>query len=336
MASIAILVLNFNGKEYLQECFDSLEKLSSSQHTVETYCVDNASTDGSVEWVKEHFPWVKILAFDHNWGFAGAYNRAVRQIVSDYVVFLNNDTVVDPEWLNELVKAAEQRDDAVIFGSKLLFYDRPNVVNHAGGKITLIGSGYDIGMGCVDDGRFDLPSYTGWSIAASLLMRREVFLQVGGFDEDYFAYFDDVDLCWRTWLAGYRVLYVPASVVYHKYGGSFGNRRSSLRIYHCLKNRVANMIKNLKWPYLLLGLGISVGYEAYRVLIFLSEKNWAAVAAVARGSWACIRELPASLAKRRVIQRHRKLSDAQLMQMGLVSSLMEAYRSFRRIESLDV
>lgn len=147
-------------------------------------------------------------------------------------------------------------------GGKLLYLDRPNVLNHAGGGLTLLGSAYDIGFGQPDHNGNDGPRPVGCVTGAAMLLRRDAFLELGGFDDAYFAYFEDADLCWRWWLRGYELRYTPEARVLHAYGRSTGlGRLAPLRIEHCQTNRLQNMFKNLELQTLLRVLPLSVVYD---------------------------------------------------------------------------
>jgi len=325
---VAILVLNYNGKTFLEECFNSLEKQTYLARDV--YLVDNASVDGSVDYVRMRFPWVRIIAFEKNHGYGGAYNRAVAEIKAPYVLFLNNDIVADERWLETLVSAMESDQEAVAAGGKILFYAHRNVINSAGIKISPVGIGYDVGFGERDRGQYDLKRYVAGVCGASMLVRTGAFREVDGFDEDYFLYGEDVDLCWRFLLQGYRIVYEPHSVLYHHFGGSAGGRESPLRVRSMQRNMICNAVKNFQFMSLVQAFAIIFAYSLARFLSFLVTGKFKLAQALMRGSLEP-RALLALMPRRRKIQSRRILSDRQLGAEGFIASFAELVREYLRI-----
>src|SRR5262245_19436984 len=215
--SVSVIVLNFNGLKHLDACFRSLVQQDYSG-PVEIIMVDNGSADGSVEFMRQHYPQVRLIANRTNMGFAPAANQAARQAAGQYIALLNNDAYAAPEWISRLVELAERRRDegVVCVGSRVLDWH--------GQRIDFVmGSMNFHGFGAQPF--FRLPAdrlYTGeerllFANGGALLVDREVFLAIGGFDEDFFAYFEDVDLGWRLWICGYQVVLNPQAVVYHRH-----------------------------------------------------------------------------------------------------------------------
>lgn len=308
---VAVLVLNFNGQHFLEVCFQSL--LKNAPHAFDIYLIDNHSTDDSVDFTRTRFPGIKIIQNETNLGFAGAYDRIIRGLDHQYVVLLNNDTAVETGWLEALYGVAEDNPRVAACGSKIMMMRRPHLIDHAGGLLTFIGSGLDLGKWTTDAGQYQEVKEVGFGSGCSLLLRRSAYLEVGGFDRDYFMYHEDVDLCWRLRLAGYSVKYVPDSVVYHHLGGTATRgRESPFQLYWCQKNRLANMVKNLGPGSLPAGLGISLGYDAFRVLRFLAQGNLELVRLVIRGYVDTFRRRRVLLHQRRSVQKLRVVSDAEL------------------------
>ncbi len=272
---VAVVVLNYNGAAHLRECFTSLECLTPiEEFKIRVFCVDNASSDHSLELVRREFPQVEILAFDKNLGFTGGYNLAIGEISSEYIALLNNDTKVTPDWLLEMVTAIQSSPEIAIVGSKVLTFGRENILQYAGGKFTILGNGYVQGLWQEDNEGWSVQKYTGFAMGAAFLIRRDVFLELGGFDDRYFAYNEETDLCWRTWLAGYKILYAPKAIVYHKLGGTGGNLNSPFMLTLVVKNRLATLIKNLETPNVVFGLLLSPIFELYRILVFSASPEF--------------------------------------------------------------
>ena len=330
---VAVLVINYNGKHFLKVCLGSLEKQTYRNYQV--YIVDNASTDGSIEYVKQHFPWVKIIVFSENLGFAKAYNEATSMINADYAVFLNNDTKVDANWLSELVKSALEDESVVVVGSKILFYDRPNILQHAGAKITPIGGGVDVGQYEVDVEKYNKRGFAGAVCGAAMLVRKDEFLKLGGFDDDLFAYFEDIDFCWRVWLQGFKVTYVPSAVVFHRFGGSWGPRKNPNRLFLGQRNRLMNIIKNLEFKNLCKAIPISLGYDVLHSLILLVHRNIQGFFAIGRANLWVVLNLRKMMVKRRIVQSYRKISDRYLKEKSLMATFKEAIHEYLRLSKLN-
>jgi len=330
---VSIIVVNYNGKHFLGECFASLGNLKYPRDKFEVILVDNASIDGSVQYVREDFPWINILELDKNYGFCKPNNDGVKIAKGEYVVFLNNDTVVTREWLFELVKGVLSEEQVASCASKMLYYDRRDVINTAGGKITIIGGGFYKGYGDKDGPKYSKLEYTGFGCGAGVLVKKELFQNVGGFDEDYFASCEEHDLGWKLWLCGYKVLYVPTAVMYHKESGTFGSRSTfeSTKVYFITRNRLYNIIKNLEARNVIRALFISFGFNLYRSIRYLGRGNLASTKSIATAHIGFVKNLRKMFAKRRVVQNNRKLSDKQLYRLGVIATLKESVSEERRL-----
>ena len=183
---VSIIIVNHNGQTFLTPCLLSVQEAILSRTDVEVILADNGSTDQSISVTKKILPTAKILSLDRNYGFAEANNRAAKVAHGEYLVFLNNDIVADKEWLEELIKVADSDPSTAICGSRIMFLDLKDRVNYAGGKITMICSGYDQRFGMRE--RLDNAVHsTGYACGASMLVEKSVFHRLGGFDLTYFA-----------------------------------------------------------------------------------------------------------------------------------------------------
>lgn len=325
---VAVLVLNYNGKNHLAECLQSLLILDYENYKV--YVVDNGSADGSVKYANELFPWVEVIAFEKNLGFAKAYNEAIKKVDADLVALLNNDTKVDRKWLQELVNAILEDKLIAAVGSKILLYDNPQLLNHAGAKITLIGGGFDIGLYRQDANEYNMKKPVGAVCGAAMLVKKDVFLEMGGFDDDFFAYFEDTDFCWRAWLYGYKVIYVPTSVVYHKLGGSWG-RSSPQKVFLGEKNRLSSMIKNVEWVNLIIGLFLTICFNMIRTIIYSRNRAHNMVLSVIKADLWISKNIP-KIMNKRILQKKRVVKrDHTLFELGVIASVGESIREFFRL-----
>ncbi len=253
MTRIAVIIVNWNGKKDTIDCLASLGKLKTQSSKLKTYVVDNGSTDGSVEAIRKGFSDVVILETGKNLGFTGGNNIGIRQALlggADFVWLLNNDTTVDQSALTELIAAFED-PNVGIGGSKIYFApgreyhrdwykqkDRGHVFWYAGGQIdwnNMYAS--HRGVDEVDHGQYDRTQETPFVTGCSMMVRKEVFDKVGYLDEKFFAYLEDLNFCLRAKQSGYKLLYVPKSVVWHNNAGS-SSVGSSTHQYYMTRNRL--------------------------------------------------------------------------------------------------
>jgi hypothetical protein len=267
-ASVAIL--NWNGRRYLNDCLTSLE--AQTYLDFEVILVDNGSTDGSVEWVTEHFPQVRVIRNETNVGFAAGNNQAISASQAEFVVTLNNDTRAEAGWLAALVAAAEEDPTVGMCASKMLFADRPGVINSTGINLDPVGIAWDRRGGEPDDGQEIESVEVFGPCAGAALYRRAMLDQIGLFDERFFAYLEDVDIAWRARLAGWRCLYVPTARVYHVHsatareGSPFKNRLLG-------RNKVWTIVKNYPPARLILYLPLILFYDLAAVLYALAVRR---------------------------------------------------------------
>lgn len=249
-----VVVLNWNGHDYLRECLRSL--FAQTYEDVRVLVVDNASTDESWRIVEDEFPGAALLRMTENLHFARGMNAGFEKALEDpnaaFVVALNNDVRVDPEWLASLVAAADDPKVGMV-ASKMLFMDRPHVLNSTGIVVARDGSSMDRSWNAPDDGQWDTRLDVFGPSAGAALYRRGLLEGVGLFDEDFLAYYEDVDLAWRARLAGWEARFAPRAVVYHKYSGSVGHR-SPWRQFQCERNRVWTLVQNYPWRHVATGI----------------------------------------------------------------------------------
>ncbi len=241
--SVTVIVLNYNGLEHLGPCFRSLTDLDYPAEQLELMLVDNGSTDGSVDWMRAHFPTVQVVETGRNLGFAGGNNAGVRAAHGEFVTLLNNDMRVAPDWLSEILRPFGRDSDIAAVAAKVLSWDGKRI-DFAHAAMNFYGYSYQVGHGDPDDGQYDQERALLFANGASVAFRREVFLSVGGFDADYFAYYEDVDLGWRLWLLGYKVWFAPRAVCYHRHHGT--SRRLADEKIRLLyeRNALYTLIKN--------------------------------------------------------------------------------------------
>ncbi len=240
----SLVVVSYNARRYLDRCLRSV--LSQSVCPGEIIVVDNASTDGSADFVEQAFPDVTVIRNRENLGFGHAANVGAALAQGDYLAFLNPDTVVEPGWLDALVAALDANEGYGLATSRILLLAQPDRVNACGTEVHYTGLTLCRGTGSPSDS-FSRTEEVDAVSGAAFAIRRAVFDEIGGFDDRFFLYVEDIDLSWRARLAGHACLHVPASVVYHDYTLRFGSRKTFLQE----RNRYLMLLKSLRWPTLL-------------------------------------------------------------------------------------
>lgn len=247
----AIVILNWNGRKFLEQFLPAVLAFTGSEARV--IVADNHSTDDSLDFLRQQHPTVHVIALQQNYGFAKGYNEALKQVEAEYYVLLNSDVEVTPGWLEPLVRLLDS--DAAIGACqpKLLSFHQRNLFEYAGASGGWIDNyGYPFARGRVfdvceeDKGQYDDEVPVFWASGAALCIRAALFHQLGGFDEYFFAHQEEIDLCWRMQLAGYKVYACPASVVYHVGGGTLP-KGNSLKTFLNFRNNRIMLSKNLPW-----------------------------------------------------------------------------------------
>lgn len=245
---VAIVILNWNGQRMLEEYLPSVVKYSPG---AEIIVADNASTDNSIAWMKEVYPDIRIIQLSENYGFAGGYNRALKQIDSEYYLLLNSDVEVTPNWLQPLIKEMDVHSDIVACQPKLLaIYNKENFeyAGAAGGHLDKYG--YPFCRGRIfetiehDEGQYNNAEEIFWATGACLLVRSEAYWKVGGFDERFFAHNEEIDLAWRLHQIGGKIYCFPASQVYHLGGGTLP-KSNPRKTFLNFRNNLTMLWKNL-------------------------------------------------------------------------------------------
>jgi GT2 family glycosyltransferase len=237
---VAVLILTYNGLRWIPRCLSSVAKTSYANF--DTFVVDNGSRDGSAEYVSEHFPSVKLVRLKDNLGFARAYNQAIRQVEAEYVVLLNQDTeVLARNWLKDLVKCVHGNRDVAAATCKMVSFQNHRILDSVGGAGVRYWIGFeDIGKFQQDNGQFDDDFEPFSFCGGAAIVRRDLFLSSGGFDEKYFLYYEDVDLSWRFRLQGRHIRFAPGAVIGHDWVPSV----SAKKLYWCHRNLLRTILKN--------------------------------------------------------------------------------------------
>jgi len=297
-AEVCIAIVNWNGRRLLETCLPAV--LAQTYASYKVIVVDNGSGDGSAAWVAERFPQVRLIRNETNIGFCAGNNQAFAATSAPYLAVLNNDAAPEPAWLAELVRAMESDPRVGMCASKILRWDRHDILDSAGLAPDRSGTFWEWRGGERDDPQEPAkPHEVFGPSGAAALYRRVMLEQVGGFDEDFFAYLEDADLAWRARLAGWRCLYVPTARVYHRHSAT-GGEGSPLKGYHLGRNKWWTVIKDYPWPDLLWNLPFVVGYDLAAVGYHLLVRR---DVHPLRGRLAALWTLGTVLRKRRMVQR---------------------------------
>ena len=311
MKKVAIVILNWNGAKMLNEYLPGVLRYSHDEADV--YVADNASTDNSIELLKSRFPQCHLIELDRNWGFADGYNKALEQIEAEYYVLLNSDIEVTHHWLTPMIEYMDTHAEVAACQPKLLSIfdrDRFEYAGASGGYLDRYG--YPFCRGRIfetvenDNGQYDTPTPVLWATGAALFIRAHIYKEVGGLDGRFFAHNEEIDLCWRLCIKGYKIMCLPESEIYHVGGGTlpksnpmktFLNFRNNLTmLYKCLPEEELSHVMRMRW-----WLDYLAAWE-----MLLLKHNWGDFVAVYKARRAFKKWKKDFEADRKAIQASRK------------------------------
>ena len=319
---ISVVVLNWNGYPFLEACLHSL--VTQTYSPLEIILVDNASSDGSVELVREKFPQVSVIVNEKNLGFAAGNNVGVRASGGKYVLVLNNDARLDATCIEEMRRSIEKDERFGACASKILLEYEENLLDAAG--LVIGPDGLSIGRGRLEPGdRYPDETEVFFASSCACLYRREMLEDIGLYDEDFFAYAEDTDMGWRARLAGWKCIYSPKALVHHLHSASSGSY-SHLKAFLVERNRLWVAIKNFPLPLLLVGQFYTLLRYFFQAYGALAGKGAAGrftrdfsrmelvhiLVKVYLSVWTSV---PTLLKKRRVIQRRRRISHREICRL---------------------
>lgn len=315
MKKVSIIIINWNGVNYLKDCLPSIAK--QDYKNVELILIDNASSDNSVGYVKKHFPNTKIVINDKNYGFAEANNIGFKEVTGEYVLFLNNDTVVTKDFLSVLVKEINTDEKIGGIQSKILLMDKPDHYDSIGAYLTNTGILYHYGVSKKVAKNYEKKIDIFSAKGACMLFKKKVLdnILVNGelYDKRYFAYFEETDMCHRVWLAGYKIIYTPDSLIYHKMGGTSTRFNNSFVQYHSFKNRMSSYIKNLNMLHLIQIMPVHLVVCEVYACIYLFKGNIQMFMAVQKAIGWNVSQLSETLKRRKFInEKIRRVKDKEI------------------------
>jgi len=274
-STVSIIIPNYNGINFINECLDSLEKQDSF---FEVIIVDNGSNDGSVDFIRENYPEYNLIENQENLGFSKAVNQGLKLVATDYVFILNNDVVLERDCINNLLNCIKSDDNIFAVASKMIQYDNKCKLDDAGDEYTLLGWTRKVGDG-KSINLYNDKRETFSACAGAAIYRRNVFDSIGFFDENFFAYMEDVDISYRAKIHGYKCIYCPDAIVYHHGSGTTGSRYNEFKIGLAARNNIYVAYKNMPWPQFYLNIVFNFSFspisnsDFVSNLVILCDKN---------------------------------------------------------------
>ncbi len=311
---VAIVILNWNGKSFLSQFLPTVIKHSA---LAKIYVADNCSTDGSLAFITQHYPSITIIKNDKNDGFAKGYNDALAQVKASYYVLLNSDVEVTENWLMPIVTLLDENKDIAACQPKILDYNNKNKFEYAGACGGYIDTyGYPFCRGRLfsnletDDNQYNNLQEIFWATGACLFIRSQAFWHVNGFDGDYFAHMEEIDLCWRLKNRGYQIYVQPASVVYHVGGGTL-NKINPKKTFLNFKNNLITYTKNAPSNYLFFKILWRLVLDGVAGIKFLVEGNFSHFVAVIKAHFSYYFSIKKTLQKRKKLRQDKNFKQTQ-------------------------
>jgi GT2 family glycosyltransferase len=291
---LAIVILNWNGKGHLEKYLPSVTRYSNLPGC-EVIVADNGSSDNSIAFLEQAYPKMKRILLDQNYGFAGGYNRALENVDADIYCLLNSDVRVDEGWIQPVLDLFESDSDLAAVQPKILSDRESNRFEHAGAAGGFVDKyGYPFCRGRImnviepDNGQYNVPSEIFWASGACLFIRSTVYRNAGGFDADYFAHMEEIDLCWRLKNQGFRIVYCPKSIVYH-WGGATLDYNNPRKLFLNFRNSLWTLYKNYTGNNLRWRMFVRMIIDGFAVVKFLITFDWKDMMAVLKAHTAFYR-----------------------------------------------
>jgi len=327
--SVCVMVLNYNGQKFLKGCFDSL--LACTYPNLQLMMVDNKSTENDVDYISANYPQVEIVQTGKNAGYSRAYNIAFKHSKAKYFIMLNNDVKVDPHWIEPLVEAAESDSSIAALQPKILSMIDDGYFEYAGASGGFIDKyGYTFLRGRVfftveeDKGQYEDICDLFWTSGAAMFVRSSALEISGDLDEDFVHHMEEVDLCWRINLAGFKLQVIPESFIYH-YEGATIKPQSFRKQYWNYRNNLFMMMKNYSAVNLLRYLTIRYLLDAVNVISLLAQLKISQTYAIIKAHFWILLNLRLILRKRKHVQVNRKVPDSKVLKKIFRKSIVFKY-----------
>ncbi|MCA6075384.1 glycosyltransferase family 2 protein [Fulvivirga sedimenti] len=339
MKDLAIVILNFNGKEHLRQFLPSVIMHSEGARII---VADNASTDDSVAFLKDAYPSVEIIQLEENLGYSGGYDHVLKQISAEFFCLLNSDVEVTSGWLEPVLQIFAENESIAAVQPKILSYSQKNTFEYAGAGGGFIDQyGFPFCRGRIfesyekDEGQYDDSREIFWASGACLFIRSSDFLSSGGLDEDFFAHMEEIDLCWRLWGMGKKVYYQGASTVYHVGGGTL-SKSNPKKTYLNFKNGLSLLYKNYTADLLIRTMIIRVLFDFVAIWRFIFILQWRHAGSVIRAHADFWSQMSLNRKKRSESQSLMRISETQVIYKGSVvlQYFVGRRRNFRQLKSI--
>ena len=330
----SIVILNWNGRPFLERFLPSVTSYSEGSEIV---VADNGSMDDSLDFLLHNYPQVRVIVLGNNYGFADGYNRAMREITSEYAILLNSDVEVSEGWLDPLLNVMDANPSVAAVMPKVLSYADRSMFEYAGASGGFIDMfGYPFCRGRVlqytekDAGQYDDRREVFWATGACMVVRTSVFHESGGFDADFFAHQEEIDLCWRMKLAGYKIMVEPSSEVYHIGGGTL-SAESPRKVYLNHRNNLMMLYKNLSPRSVFFTVFFRLILDGGSALVYLLKGNFKQFKAVFSAHFSFYGMLGSLSYKRKQVQKMKKSSVNMFYRGSVVFKYFTGRRTFSEI-----
>ncbi|WP_207532558.1 glycosyltransferase family 2 protein [Desertivirga arenae] len=334
---VAVVILNWNGRRYLEQFLPSV--LKTSYANSEIIVADNASSDDSITFLQSNFPSVKVVQNQENYGFAGGYNEALKLVEADYFVLLNSDVEVEPNWIDPVIALLEADKTAVAAQPKIRGFKNKDEFEYAGAAGGFLDKyGYPFCRGRIfdtleyDTGQYEKSTEIFWASGAAFFIRASAWREVNGLDEDFFAHMEEIDLCWRLKIKGYKILYCPQSIVYHVGGGTL-QAENPYKTYLNFRNNLFMLIKNLPPGKRFFTLFIRFWLDFVTLLKFLAEGKFKQARAINKAHLAFFSNLKKNLRKSKGTD-YQKFNASGLYKGSIVWNYFAGKRT--KFDNLDI
>jgi GT2 family glycosyltransferase len=339
MAKVAIVILNWNGKHYLEKYLPSVTNFSVGEG-IELWIADNGSTDDSLVFLKNNYPQIKILAFETNYGFTGGYNKALAYIQAEYYVLLNSDIEVTENWIEPIITYMDTHLKVAAAMPKIRSYHEKNMFEYAGAAGGFIDKlGFPFCRGRIlseieeDLGQYDDANEVFWATGACMFVRAKLYQELGGLDEDFFAHMEEIDLCWRFKNNGFKIMYLPQSLVYHVGGGTLPNNNPR-KLFYNYRNNLFLLYKNIPSGSFRWILFFRLIVDGASAVMYLLQGKFSFFLAVPKAHFAFYKSLGKFRIKRKEIKKHRMLiKHPQIFQQSIIFSYF--VRKTRKFSQLN-
>lgn len=334
LPKVSIIIANYNGGDILLDCINSLKGLDYPNF--EVVLIDDCSTDDSFKRAISSKGELKLLGVKtkKNLGFVGANNEGIKHVLGKYVLLLNNDTKVSKNLLTELVKKMEEDKTVGVLQPKIKMMDNPKILDNAGSFLTRTGFLIHWGFGKKDSKEYDFERIIFSAKGACLMTRKEIVDKVGLFDEDFVSYMEESDFCFRVWLLGYKVCYLPTTFIYHKVGFSYSKLSPETVNYNSFKNRISSLYKNLEFKNIFLILFPHIFILLCLATYYIFSLQYNKFSMIIRSIVWNISNISKLTIKRKIIQKMRKVSDDLIFESVMKKfNFKEMYTHFLKVEA---